>query len=636
MTILPSQLSGPSYARHTDHMVICGDDALAYRLTAELAIVYGERVTVLVPSLRRNQAARIAALAQRPELSVRVVERAEPDDVALRDAGVPHAAALALLLEQDQENIHTALRARRLNPQLRLVIRMYNRRLGRHLEDLLERTLAVRSPHLDASFVDASVTILSDADTAAPALVATALAGTRKIVQADGLLLCAADRPAAGDPAIYGNPLDQRPALCVLALLSAGGGTDAAGPTLLPDDDSVRGAAGQCGTVVLETITRSSAGPAVPRPRRHRIGFLPVGSFFSRRLRWAIAGLLALILLFGLLTSWAAGDTPLHGAYLSLLDLMGINDPAVEANTSRRVLQVLSGLSGMLLMPLIFAVVLESMGAFRVASTLRPPPRGLSDHVVLLGLGRIGTRVLDRLCALGIPTVCVERDPQARGVALARSRRVPILIADATETGVLESAKIDRSLALLALTSNDSTNLETTLQARAANPELRVVLRLFDDDFAHAVYRTLRDSYPRALTRSRSVSTLSAPPFAAAMMGRQILGAIPVERQVLLFAAIEVRGHPELVGRTVTEAFRPGAWRVLALDLADPAHRLADLSRTPDTAEWRRQPEFAWDVHPGYVLRPDDRVVLAATRRGLAHLLHRRGRDTRQPAPDLG
>ncbi|MEU3606604.1 hypothetical protein AB0E83_14335 [Streptomyces sp. NPDC035033] len=33
------------------------------------------------------------------------------------------------------------------------------------------------------------------------------------------------------------------------------------------------------------------------------------------------------------------------------------------------------------------------------------------------------------------------------------------------------------------------------------------------------------------------------------------------------------------------------------------------------------QPQLLWDLHPGYVLRPQDRVVIATTRSGLAELL---------------
>ncbi|MCZ9336274.1 potassium transporter TrkA, partial [Streptomyces sp. TRM76130] len=130
----------------------------------------------------------------------------------------------------------------------------------------------------------------------------------------------------------------------------------------------------------------------------------------------------------------------------------------------------------------------------------------------------------------------------------------------------------------------------------------------------------LRAAHPEALTRSRSVTHLSAPAFAGAMMGRQILGAIPVERRVLLFAAVRVAGHPQLEGRTVGEAFRAGAWRVLALD-TEASGGGGGREAGVDAAG----AGLVWDLPDTYVLRGSDRVVLAATRRGLAELLGRRG-----------
>lgn len=323
------------------------------------------------------------------------------------------------------------------------------------------------------------------------------------------------------------------------------------------------------------------------------------------------------------IATWlTTGDDPLHAAYLTLLDIFAIDDPAIDQPVGRQILQLLSGLTGLLLLPVLIAAVLEGLGTFRNASALPRPSRGLSGHVVLLGMGKIGARVLVRLRELDIPVVCVESDPEARGIALARRLRVPTVIGDVTQEGILESARIHRADALLALTSSDTTNLEAALYARSVKPDLRVVMRLYDDDFATAVYRTLRAAHPQAMTRSRSVSHLAAPAFAGAMMGRQILGAIPVERKVLLFAAVDVAGHPQLEGRTVEEAFREGAWRVLALDTSSPADRVPDLG-----AARRRgggaPGDLVW-LPPGYVLRPEDRIVLAATRRGLAELLGRR------------
>ncbi|MFI1224149.1 MULTISPECIES: NAD-binding protein [unclassified Streptomyces] len=651
---LPQQ---PGRPPSTGHMIVCGDDALARRLAVELRFVYGERVTLLLPPGRDanspetplTQRGRAAALFGRMSAAmnragngggttggsgdtnagveaVRIMEAPEPSDDVLEEAGVDRAAALALVYDDDERNIRAALTARRLNPRLRLVIRLYNRKLGQHLEELLDQAAAVAMPGIDPALLDASTTVLSDADTAAPALAATALAGSSKIIQAEGLLLRAAERP----PPRPGETAD--PGLCTLALLSsttndpAGAeGSDSSGdeaPQLLPDESAVAAATGR-GTVVLEAVSR--ADPDRPATRMGGRG-APLSQVFSRRLRWSALGIAVAALALVVASLLTTGDGLLHSTYLTLLDLLGMNDPSEDGSPARKIIQLLSGVAGLLLLPLLLAAVLEAFGTLRTASSLRRPPRGLSGHVVLLGLGKIGTRVLVRLRELDIPVVVVEEDPDARGIPLARSMHVPTVIGDVTQEGVLEAAKIRRARALLALTSIDTTNLEAALYARSVKPDLRVALRLYDDEFATAVYRTLRTAHPGALTRSRSVSHLAAPSFAVAMMGRQILGAVPVERKVMLFAALEVAGHPQLEGQTVDQAFRAGAWRVLAIDATPPGDRNPDLAALPPFNPDGEAPPpsgLVWDLHPGYVLRAQDRVVIAATRRGLAELLRR-------------
>lgn len=635
----------PDGAAGYAHMVVCGDDGLAHRLAAELRGVYGEQVTLVVPPSDRSvrlpvvgrARATTTALIDRVSAAVnraggngaepvgtqQIVEAAEVTEAVLSEAGVERAAALALVYDDDETNIRAALTARRLNPRLRLVLRLYNRRLGQHIEELLDQAATLAAGGGDG--FDASTTVLSDADTAAPALVATAVAGTSKVVQTDGLMLRAVERtPRPGQVA--------QPGLATLAVLSSNDPpstvdpelAEEQGPLLLPDAQTVRDATGR-GTVVLEQV--SYTGPALPPAR----GAVPFASLFSRRLRWSLAGMVACVVALAVALSAVADIHPLKAFYLTLLDLFAIDDPAIGQPVGRQILQLLSGLVGLLLLPVLLAAVLEALGTFRSASALRKPPRGLGGHVVLLGLGKIGTRVLTRLRELNIPVVCVEADPDARGLATARRLRVPVVLGDVTEEGVLEAAKIHRAHALLAVTSADTTNLEAVLYARAVRPDLRVVLRLYDDDFATAVYRTLRAAHPRASTRSRSVSHLAAPAFAGAMMGRQILGAIPVERRVLLFATVEVGGHPQLEGKTVAQAFRAGAWRVLALDRpvgsAGSAGRDRQETATEEAYEDGGQSGLVWDLDSSYVLKGSDRVVLAATRRGLAELLGRRTRE---------
>lgn len=375
MPVLPPQ----SHRGHqVGHMVVCGDDGLAQRLATELRDVYREQVVLVVPGdraegrLEEQPAAqwRAAGLIGRfsstargsagaaPDdtsggvlLPIREVMSGSPTEAALLRAGVDRAAALALLYEDDETNLRSALLARRLNPGLRLVVRMYNRKLGQHMEELLDQAALVAMPGMDRAVLEASTTVLSDADTAAPALAATAVAGTSKVVQADGLLLRAVERTPPG----RGEVPD--PGLCTLALLSsttadpAGAeGSDASGtvgPLLLPDDRTVHTATGR-GTVILETVRH--AAPARPL-RRLSLRGAAFGDLFSGRLRWALAGIVASVFALTVTTILLTDADPVHAAYLTLLDLFSINDPAVGESTARQVLQLLSGLVGLALLP---------------------------------------------------------------------------------------------------------------------------------------------------------------------------------------------------------------------------------------------------------------------------------------------
>ena len=173
----------------------------------------------------------------------------------------------------------------------------------------------------------------------------------------------------------------------------------------------------------------------------------------------------------------------------------------------------------------------------------------------------------------------------------------------------------------------DTTNLEAALYARSVKPELRVALRLYDDELRHRRLPHAARRAPAGPDPQPQRHHLAAPAFAGAMMGRQILGAIPVERRVLLFARVEVRGHAALEGRTVGEVLRPGLLRVLAVDTSAPEEGESDAAGTAPPKDGEREPaHLAHELGDGYVLRPQDRVLLAATREGLGELLSRRPR----------
>jgi hypothetical protein len=120
----------PRLAAHPprrDHLVVCGEDALAYRVIVELTTTHGEPVTAVIRPASQGHGPRVAALPR-----VRVIERAELNGQAFGAAYVRSARALALLRQDDLGNFHAALRAQELHPELRLVA-MFNTSLGERM-----------------------------------------------------------------------------------------------------------------------------------------------------------------------------------------------------------------------------------------------------------------------------------------------------------------------------------------------------------------------------------------------------------------------------------------------------------------------------------------------------------------------
>ena len=143
-----------------------------------------------------------------------------------------------------------------------------------------------------------------------------------------------------------------------------------------------------------------------------------------------------------------------------------------------------------------------------------------SDHVVVVGLGGVGTRVLRLLHDRGIKVVAIAGNEQARGVRWPGSWRSRCIIGDPSRESTLRMAGVERCRALMAVDRSDVSNLETALHGRNLQERLHVVLRLFDGDLAARVRRTFN------LPLSRSVSYLAAPAFAEALMDREVIGTV--------------------------------------------------------------------------------------------------------------
>ncbi|MCI0399548.1 MAG: TrkA family potassium uptake protein [Chloroflexi bacterium] len=174
-----------------------------------------------------------------------------------------------------------------------------------------------------------------------------------------------------------------------------------------------------------------------------------------------------------------------------------------------------------------------------VASTFR-------DHIILVGLGHLGFRVAQALYELDQEVVVLELDPQADLIAATREMDIPVIREDAKRKEALEAAGVDRASTIVICTQNDNLNLQIAFKARKINPDIRVVIRIFDDDFAQA----LEEQFG---FRAMSATGMAAPIFATAAAGVDITRPITVEGEALSLACLNVRPQSRLVGCSVSE-----------------------------------------------------------------------------------
>lgn len=545
----------------SDHFVINGSDGLTYRLAEQLSSRYGVEVVVVMTARERLSAKDFTELT-----GVHVVVAERVDERALRDTGLATAAGLALTVQDDVDNIHVALQARELAPETRMVVRMYNTDLGYSIEKLL-----------------GNCKVVSDAEIAAPALVAAALGQIAATpVQVGRRTLIVARR----------NDVLPHEIVCGLADTSTPDG-----PRILPaEDDPADLVLAETRKSLLETTVGVGAFKS-ERPSWLKLAATFVRAVVSRKSRIAVTIVLGILVVAGAALGFSLGLGFWDSFYLAAVTALGGPQTTAEYSSGQQAWQLLLGAAGLAFIPLITALVVEGVVRARLAVDevrLRLPH---ADHIVVVGLGGVGSRVLRLLHERGRKVVAITADENARGVPAARELKIPLLIGDPSRVSTLRMAGVERCRALMAVSNNDVSNLETALHGRNLQERLRVVLRVFDGDLAHRVRRTFD------LPLSRSVSYLAAPAFAEALMDRDVIGTISVERRVLLVAEVFVTPGSPLEGSTIAAVDEPGSVRVIAVtEFGEPR----PLWRPPMV---RR-------------VRARDKLILVASRDGLSRLHH--------------
>jgi Trk K+ transport system NAD-binding subunit len=206
------------------------------------------------------------------------------------------------------------------------------------------------------------------------------------------------------------------------------------------------------------------------------------------------------------------------------------------------------------------------------------------DHIILCGLGHVGYRILERLLQWNLDVVVIEKNDGSQFLLRVQQLKVPVLLMDARQEESLEAAGLSHARTLVIATNDDLANVEIALDARRLNPEIRVVLRMFDEQIANK----LRDAFDLEVAFSSAAA--AAPLVAASVLDLDILGNFTLDGHELFIAKLTVEPGGTLDGITVGD--------VMA------RHQVMVLSRRPRTDERRFGPGASEK------LQPNDQLVV--------------------------
>jgi Trk K+ transport system NAD-binding subunit len=171
--------------------------------------------------------------------------------------------------------------------------------------------------------------------------------------------------------------------------------------------------------------------------------------------------------------------------------------------------------------------------------------RHMRDHVVVVGLGSVGIRVVTELTTAGYDVLVIEHDENNRFLPTVAELDVPVIFGDPTMRQTLESARVEHARGVAVVTSDDMENIETgivLLEILGSDTKTPIVMRVQGRALGAAVNQRF------GFENVRSIVDLAAPWFIGAAMGLQVLGTFWVGQRSFMVGGMVVAAGSELDG----------------------------------------------------------------------------------------
>ncbi|MBI4780056.1 MAG: potassium channel protein [Oscillatoriophycideae cyanobacterium NC_groundwater_1537_Pr4_S-0.65um_50_18] len=230
-----------------------------------------------------------------------------------------------------------------------------------------------------------------------------------------------------------------------------------------------------------------------------------------------------------------------YGDLFGSVDFANQPAPAAEMPGWLRLFSLMLTLAGTAFVGVLYALLTEALltSRFMFFSNRDPVPQ--ANHVVLVGLGRVGQGVAALLQELKQPLVAIT----IQAIDSSTLPRMPIIMGDLTH--LLAKVNLETAKSIIVVTGDDIQNLELGLMAHTINPQSRLVIRTYDQHFSNSVTRLF--PYAQVLCGS----ALSAEVFVAAAFGENIISLFHFNQQTVLVTEYSIEVGDTLNGHLLSE-----------------------------------------------------------------------------------
>jgi Trk K+ transport system NAD-binding subunit/uncharacterized membrane protein len=551
------------------HIIICGLQNTGYRILEQLL-----KTNIPTIVIDNNPDPRFAEMAQAQ--GVQILKRDSRTEFGLRNAGVTGARSIIAVTENDLYNLETILAACEIAPTIRAVASFYNSQIGEQLIKSIPTAQALSISELAAAtFVTASlpsqVLHLFEIEHEEMAVVIDRVGRNGTIQQ------------------LYGQVT---PIMRHTGLLNSFAVEQGAEPLTAPSNYASTQICPPSATTLVQGDTVTLVGPVKElirldevslderqvaaarkpgksaktkmRKRNLRPSFGDFFKSFQRNIDKRLRNTLyasSILIIFGITVFMLVKPNYnlADALYDTMITISSNYTPSPTDTWLFKLFGVFIIIVGTALLGVIYAYITNFIVTARIAEALgKQKATNMENHVVMTGLGAAGYTVLKGLVERGEEVAVLELNEHSRFVALARNLGVPVIHADARVAESLDLVNINKARCITIMTNDDLANLETALNARARNPRVRVVLRLFDRNLAERTEKTFK------IEIARSTSALAAPYFIAAALNFEVVTSFYVERTPFFVAKLKIKPGSQLSNLHTREVYTKAGVMVMA------------------------------------------------------------------------